>query len=157
MAESASGCGAEGDRNCTLQFGVSPNPFLGGRFGYFLFFLHGEGEGGVRGVGRGGVRFLLKIPGGGEGFLQDGKGLRGWEGVCGELGNLGGGWPKCPPSFFHAAEVPKGPFHTKNAMALETVVFCYCRSVLLCMPICCHFSQEKQCLQTLRRSESLWP
>ena len=29
-------------------------PLLGGRFGYFLFFLVGEGEGGVRGAGWGG-------------------------------------------------------------------------------------------------------
>ena len=39
--------------------------------------------------------------------------------------------------------LPKGPFRTKNTMALETVVFYYCRSVLLSMPICCHFYQEK--------------
>ena len=53
-----------------------------------FFFLLGEGEGGVRGARRGGVHFLLKIPGGGGGFQE---GLRGREGVCAELGNFGGG------------------------------------------------------------------
>ena len=38
---------------------------------------------------------------------------------------------------------PKGPFHTKNAIAMEIVVFCYCDSILLSLPIRCHFSQEK--------------
>ena len=33
---------------------------LGGRFGYFLFFLLGEGGGGVRGSGRGGGRFFWR-------------------------------------------------------------------------------------------------
>ena len=38
--------------------------FLGGRFGYFCFFLLcGGGEGGVRGARKGWGRFLLKIPG----------------------------------------------------------------------------------------------
>ena len=78
---------------------------LGGRFGYFLFFLLWEGEGGVRGAGRqGGSVFLLKIPGGG-GSPEDGRGPRGREGVCSELGNFRGGGgakyffsvPKCPP------------------------------------------------------------
>ena len=72
---------------------------------FFIFFLLGKGEGGVRGVGTGGVvGFLLKMPGEG-GFSRRGRGLRGWEGVCGKLGNWGGGGrakyffsgPKCPP------------------------------------------------------------
>ena len=55
--------------------------------------------------GGGGGRLLLKITG--EGVLQEGEGPRGWEVVCGELGNFrrGGGGakyffsgPKCPPS-----------------------------------------------------------
>ena len=39
---------------------------LGGRFGYFLLFLLGGGEGAVRGARKGGVGFLLKIPGEGR-------------------------------------------------------------------------------------------
>ena len=58
---------------------------------------------------------------------------------------------------FFCGKTSKGPFRTKNAMALETVVFYYCRSVLLCLLICCNFSQEKQHLQTFCRSKSLWP
>ena len=37
---------------------------------------------------------------------------------------------------------PKGPFHTKNAIVMEVVVFCYRGSILLSMPIRCTFSQE---------------
>ena len=68
---------------------------------FFLFFLLGEGEGGIRGAG-GGDRFLLKVPGRG-GILQEGEGPRRREGVCGKLGNWGGGakfffsGPKRPP------------------------------------------------------------
>ena len=51
-----------------------------------FFFLLEEGEGGVRGARTGGGGFLLKSPGGG-GVLQEGKGPRGREGVCGDLGN----------------------------------------------------------------------
>ena len=40
--------------------------------------------------------------------------------------------------------LPKGPFHTKNAIAMEIVVFCYRGSILLSVPIRCHFSQEKR-------------
>ena len=36
-------------------------------------------------------------------------------------------------TLFQRTPFPKGPFRTQNAMALETVVFCYCRSVLLSM------------------------
>ena len=82
-----------------------PSLKLGGRFGYFLFFsARGGGRGSPRRQeGGGGIHFLLKIPGGG-GFQE---GPRGREGVCGELGNLGGGGakyffsgPKRPPSKF---------------------------------------------------------
>ena len=38
------------------------------------------------------------------------------------------------------ASVPKGPFRTKNAMALESVLFCYCRSLLLSVPFSAPFS-----------------
>ena len=41
--------------------------FLGGRFGYLVFFLLEGGEGGVRGARKGaGVGSLLKMPGGGR-------------------------------------------------------------------------------------------
>ena len=65
---------------------------LGGRFGYFLFFLClGEGKG-VRGTrnGVGGASFLIENPR--RGVSQErggGGGARGREGVCGDLG--GGG------------------------------------------------------------------
>ena len=61
--------------------------FCSGRFGYFYFFLLGEGEGGVRGAGReGGGRLLLENPR--RGVSRRGRGR---EGVCGELGNCGAG------------------------------------------------------------------
>ena len=34
---------------------------------------------------------------------------------------------------------PKGPFRTKNAIALKILVFCYRGSILLSVPICCRF------------------
>ena len=76
---------------------------------FFIFFSARGGGRGVRAVGRGAGRFLLKIPGGGGGVLQEGEGPRGREGVCSELGNLEGGGlniflfgPKCPPRWrFH--------------------------------------------------------
>ena len=37
---------------------------------------------------------------------------------------------------------PKGPFRTKNAIAMEIVVFCYRGSILLSALIRCHSSQE---------------
>ena len=52
-----------------------------------LFFLLVEGKGGAR--REGGVRFLLKIAG--RGGVSGAERPRGQEGVCGELGNLGGG------------------------------------------------------------------
>ena len=71
---------------CSLLIG-----FLGGRFGYFLFFLLGGGEGEfeVPGGGRGRFFFFFQ-----EGGVLPGEGRggagRGWEGVCGEF-FLGGG------------------------------------------------------------------
>ena len=35
---------------------------------------------------------------------------------------------------------PKGPFRTKNAIALKIIVKYYCGSILLSLPIRCHFS-----------------
>ena len=62
----------------------------------FYFFCSGGGEGGVRGAGGGGGRgadFFIENPrkGGGGSPERVGAGARGREGVCGELGNLGGG------------------------------------------------------------------
>ena len=56
-----------------------------------MFFLSGRGKGESEVPGGEGFHFLLKIPGG-EGGFQEGP--RGREGVCGELGNLGGGGAK---------------------------------------------------------------
>ena len=78
--------------------------FLGGRFGYIFNFFSARGGG--RGSPRrreGGVRFLLKIPGGGG--LQEGR-PRGRRASAAHLGiGRGGGakyffsGPKCPASF----------------------------------------------------------
>ena len=69
----------------------------------FFFFLLGEGERGVRGVGREGGGFLLKIPGGGGGS-PGGGGAEGPGGCLRRIGEFGGwglniffGGPKCPP------------------------------------------------------------
>ena len=56
---------------------------------FFIFFGSGTGKGESEGTGSGGVDFLLKIPQGGGGGLQEGP--RGREGVCGELGIFWGG------------------------------------------------------------------
>ena len=52
-------------------------------------------------------------------------------------------------------EPPKGPFRTKNAIVLKTVVKYYRGSVLLSVPIRCHFSQEKKHPNYYRSSELL--
>ena len=65
---------------------------LGGRFGvFFCFSARGREEGESEAPG-GGMGFVLKIAGGvpGGGGFQEGEGPRGREGVCSELGNLGG-------------------------------------------------------------------
>ena len=93
-----------------------------------------------------------------QGFSSDflSRALR-WQ----ELGQSGGAFALTPPRphpvsiFWLSGPLPEGPSRTKNAMAPKTVVFYCCRSVLLCIRNCCHFPQEKQDLQTLRRSESL--
>ena len=77
---------------------------LGGRFGYFLFFWSGRGNGESEVPEGGGVSVLIAKSQEWKGF-QEGEGPRGWEGVCGELGNFWRGGlhfffsgPKCPPS-----------------------------------------------------------
>ena len=75
---------------------------LGGRFGYFLFFsVRGRGRGSPSRERRGGVRFLLKIPGGGGGFSGQ---MRVGGRVAGRVfaGNWGGGLN----IFFFGAEIP---------------------------------------------------
>ena len=63
--------------------------FLGGRFGYFIFFCSGERKGGGRGEREGGgFGFVLKMPGGG-GLTEGGGDGEGSGSVSGELG--GGG------------------------------------------------------------------
>ena len=68
------------------------NSKLGGRFGYFLFFRLGGGEGESGATGREGGRFCIENPRRG-GFSQEGVG--GGEGAgrvsAGNLGELGGG------------------------------------------------------------------
>ena len=71
-----------------LEDSAKNTTYLGGRFGYFLFFSAWGGGRGVRGVGRG---IFIENPRRGGGVLQEGEGPRGREGVCGELGNLKGG------------------------------------------------------------------
>ena len=83
--------------NCRYRTETDFN--LGGRFGYFSFFLLRGGEG-ARSVskGVGGVGFLLKMPGGG---VLAGERRRGGRGVGRvSAGNWGGGY------FFFGAEMP---------------------------------------------------
>ena len=67
---------------------------------YFFCLGRGKGESEAPGRGRGSI-FYSKSQ---EGGRQEGEGPRGREGVCGKLGNGGGGakyffsGPKCPPS-----------------------------------------------------------
>ena len=72
---------------------VLAEAILGGRFGYFIFLLLGEGEGEVRGAGRGGVLVFIENPLGGG--LQEGEsrggGAEGPGGCLQRIGELGGG------------------------------------------------------------------
>ena len=52
---------------------------------------------------------------------------------------------------------PQGPLRTKNSTALESVVFCCCRSLSLSVPFFCLFCQEKQALLSPLRSILLRP
>ena len=69
---------------------------------YFFSARGGERESPRRREGGGGVDFIEISKGG---VVQEGEGPRGGEGVCGKLGNWGGGGrakyffsgPKCPP------------------------------------------------------------
>ena len=62
-------------------------------------------------------------------------------------------WPRNPQNkwCFQALlfKVPKGPFGTKNAIALRIVVKYYRGSILLSVPIRCHFSQENSISELL--------
>ena len=63
---------------------------LGGRFGYFLFFLLGGAERGVRGAGRGAVsRFFIQNPR--EGGCLPGEGAGGRGAGMVSAGNSAGG------------------------------------------------------------------
>ena len=55
---------------------------------FFIFFCSGRGKVGVRGARKGGDRIFIENPRRGA---FPGEGPRGWEGVCNELGNFGGG------------------------------------------------------------------
>ena len=88
----------------------------------FSFFLLREGKGESKASGRGGGSIFIEKSRKGAGVLQEGEGLRGREGVCGELGNLGGGGaniffsgPKCPPR--------KGRLQTRPPPSLCVVSF----------------------------------
>ena len=64
-----------------------------------------------------------------------------------------GPFPNVPRIFLSlcAFLFPKGPFCTRNGTALDSVVFCYCRSFLQTVPFSCLFFLEKQALvSTLR-------
>ena len=74
---------------------------LRGRFGYFLFFLLGGGEGGVRGARKWGESVFIENPRRRGGVPGEGGGgvTRKRDGVCRELG--GGG-----AKYFFEAETP---------------------------------------------------
>ena len=94
-------------KGCLLEKGSNhKSPFLGGRFGYFLFFsARGGGGGSSRRQERGGGRFLIENPRRGGGVSRRGRGFPG--GLFGaNWGFLGGGGakyffsgPKRPPRF----------------------------------------------------------
>ena len=72
---------------------------LGGRFEYFYFFLLGEGEGGVRGAGRGGGGSICywKCQEGGGLPVGEGRSAANW-GIWGAGAKYFFSGPKCPPS-----------------------------------------------------------
>ena len=56
-----------------------------------FFLCSGRGKGESKAPGEGGGIVFIENPSGGGGGLQDGRGSRGREGVCSELGNFWGG------------------------------------------------------------------
>ena len=104
-----------------MSYHIRSIDMLGGRFGYFLFFLLEGGEGGVRGHWEGGGRLLIENPrrGGGVSWVGEGGGVRGLEGVCGGMGgglNIFCSGPKCPPSMTHDKLIQlyhRGPKHCR--------------------------------------------
>ena len=81
----------------------------------FYFFCSGEGKGESGATGRGGCRFLLKIPGKGGGGLPGGGGEGAGRVSAGHLGgrglNIFFGGPKCPPRESRTLQVenPENP------------------------------------------------
>ena len=115
---------------CSLEGGIADqNCFghnfyftaLGGRFGYFLFFLLGGGEGGVQGAGRGGREIFYGKSQEAGGVSRVGGGWGGdGSGVCGEFG--GGAkyffsGPKFPPRA--DADTEKYYFRIISTMILD--------------------------------------
>ena len=84
----------------------------------FNFFLLREGEGGVRGVRKGGGRFLLKIPGGGGGVFRRG-GAEGPGGCLRRIGIFLGGGPKY---FFFGPETSTKFQGRKNSININFLV-----------------------------------
>ena len=58
----------------------------------FYFFLLGEGEGGIRGIGEGGGSIFIENPRRGEGVSSGGEGAEGPGGCLRRIGEFGGGW-----------------------------------------------------------------
>ena len=71
------------------DFGLKMNYLVDVSDIFYFFFCSGRGKGQSEAAGRGRGRFFVENPRGGG--LQEGEGPKGREGVCGELGILGGG------------------------------------------------------------------
>ena len=111
------------------KYNYCPNgeSLLGGRFGFFLCFLLGGGEGGVRGARRWrGFGFLLKIPGGG--FSPERGG--GPEGL-GCLRGFGGGGGLL--FFFFGGKMPT-KMNGESFFAYSWSFFAYSSASLLTVP-----------------------
>ena len=68
----------------------APDTFLGGRFGYILFFLVGGGSGRVQAARGGEGSDFYQKSGGGSPRREEGGGGEPLEGVCGEIWGEGG-------------------------------------------------------------------